>query len=72
LAESDNDQFFDAGDDLHKEMTSSNFVDQFNKLNEDFSKRISVLDESGNKLVDDKGQSDEEVNKSNNKRKLIA
>jgi hypothetical protein len=59
-ADSDNDQFFDAGDDLNKELTSSNFVDQFNKLNEDFNKRVNDLDESGNKVVEDKVQSDEE------------
>jgi hypothetical protein len=64
-------QFFDAGDELNKERTSSDFVNQFNKLNEDFSKRINDLDELENKEVAAKGERDEEIDVINNKRKLI-
>jgi hypothetical protein len=57
--------------DLNKVQKSSSFVATFNKLNEDFSKRINDLDDLGSKVTEDKDQNDEKIAIDNNKRKLV-
>jgi hypothetical protein len=83
---SDNDLFFDlvsgtskgqttilAGNELRTQDVSG-FVDQFNKLNEDFSKRVTELDKDENKVLPEVLAQDleETVVSENNKRKLVA
>jgi hypothetical protein len=49
--DSDNDLFFDAGDGTSKVQTKINFVNEFNQLNEDFSKQINVPKVVGRKTI---------------------
>jgi hypothetical protein len=56
-----------AVDDSNKSVKSSDYVAQDNKLNEDFSKRITELDQEVKEVT---GQ-DEDVEVGNNKRKMV-